>query len=224
MQRFALACVALLISGCSVVPPQSFKHSAGFEPVFPEPTVTTKAATGGIYVSRQSDSWFGRGRNFSVGDVITVLLDEATIANRTSSSDLSRVSTNSVAPTGLTNKMGTVGGLLGGANLLGGSITNKGTGVADQTASLKGSVAVTIVEVLANGNLVLRGEKQLALSEGAEVIQVSGIIRPDDIAPNNTVLSRRLAHAQIAYRGTGELAATASPGWGTSMFMKVWPF
>ena len=224
MQRIALACVALLISGCSVVPPQTLKHSTGFEPVFPEPAVTAKPATGGIYVARQSDSWFGRGRNFNVGDVITVLLDEETVANRTSKSDLSRVSTNTVAPSALTKKMTSMGGLLGGVNLTGGSITNKGTGVADQNASLKGSVAVTVVEVLANGNLVLRGEKQLALSEGSEVIQVAGIIRPDDIAPNNTVLSRRLAHAQIAYRGTGDLAATASPGWGTSLFMKAWPF
>ena len=85
-------------------------------------------------------------------------------------------------------------------------------------------VAVTVVEILANGNLVLRGEKQLALSEGSEVIQVAGIIRPEDIAPNNTVQSRRLAHAQIAYRGTGDLAAATRPGWGTNAFMKLWPF
>jgi len=85
-------------------------------------------------------------------------------------------------------------------------------------------VAVTVVEVLPNGNLVLRGEKQLALTEGAEVIQVAGIIRPDDVAPNNTVQSRRLANAQISYRGTGDLAAAAKPGWGTSMLLKLWPF
>jgi len=81
-----------------------------------------------------------------------------------------------------------------------------------------------VVEILANGNLVLRGEKQLALSEGSEVIQVAGIIRPEDIAPNNTVQSRRLAHAQIAYRGTGDLAAATRPGWGTNALMKLWPF
>jgi len=124
----------------------------------------------------------------------------------------------------MTNKMNALGGLLNGTNLLGGSISNKGTGVADQKASLSGSVAVTVVEILANGNLVLRGEKQLALSEGSEVIQVAGIIRPEDIAPNNTVQSRRLAHAQIAYRGTGDLAAATRPGWGTNALMKLWPF
>ncbi len=227
MQRFAFATLAALtfwLTGCSVVPPQPLKHTTGFEPVFPAPVVATKPSTGGIYVARQSDSWFGRGRNFQVGDVITVLLNESTQAARTQSSDVSRTSENDVATAGMTNKMNGLGGLLNGANLLGGNISNKGSGVADQKASLSGSVAVTVVEILANGNLVLRGEKQLALSEGSEVIQVAGIIRPEDIAPNNTVQSRRLAHAQIAYRGTGDLAAATRPGWGTNAFMKFWPF
>ena len=62
---------------------------------------------------------------------------------------------------------------------------------------------MAVVEVMRNGNLVVRGEKQLALTEGAEIIQVSGIVRTDDIAPNNTVQSRRLANAQIVYREIG---------------------
>ena len=109
-------------------------------------------------------------------------------------------------------------------NLLGGSISNKGSGVADQQASLSGSVAVTVVEILANGNLVVRGEKKLGLSEGTEVIQVSGVIRPQDIGPNGTVQSLRLANAQISYRGSGDLAVASKPGWGTSALMKFWPF
>ena len=83
---------------------------------------------------------------------------------------------------------------------------------------------MSVVEVMPNGNLVLRGEKQLALTEGSEIIQVAGIIRPDDVAPNNTVQSRRLANAQIAYRGSGDLANATKAGWGTSTLMKIWPF
>ncbi len=97
-------------------------------------------------------------------------------------------------------------------------------GTAGQSASLTGAVSVTVIEVLANGNLVVRGEKQLALTEGTEVIQVSGIIRPDDVSPNNMVQSRRLANAQIAYRGTGDMAAVAKTGWGTKALLKLWPF
>jgi flagellar L-ring protein precursor FlgH len=89
---------------------------------------------------------------------------------------------------------------------------------------VKGLKKNRVVEVMANGNLVLRGEKQLALTEGSEVIQVAGIIRPDDVAPNNTVQSRRLANAQIAYRGTGDLANATRAGWGTSALLKIWPF
>ena len=75
-----------------------------------------------------------------------------------------------------------------------------------------------------NGNLVVQGEKQLSLSEGGEVIQVAGIIRPQDVSPINTVLSIRLANAQISYRGSGDLANATRAGWGTSALYKFWPF
>ena len=148
---------------------------------------------------------------------MTVLLNESTQAGRTQSGVVKRTSTNDV-----------VGSLTGGflpiVNAAGGNIKSEGTGTADQTASLTGSVAVSVIDVMANGNLVLRGEKQLALTEGAEIIQVAGVVRPDDIAPNNTVQSRRLANAQITYRGTGDMAAATRAGWATSGLLKLWPF
>jgi flagellar L-ring protein precursor FlgH len=213
-----------LLTACSVLPPQAMKHTPQFEPVYPVVSEASKPATGAIYVGRQSDSWFGKGRNFQVGDVITVLLNESTQAARTQNANVSRESSNDVAPRGLQNYGTGLGGLMGGLNMLGGKINNKGTGAADQQASLSGSVAVAVVEVMPNGNLVLRGEKQLALTEGSEIIQVAGIIRPEDVAPNNTVQSRRLANAQIAYRGAGDLANATRAGWGTSALMKLWPF
>ena len=208
----------------SVMPPQALTHSPQFEPVYPVQSARETMATGAIYVGRQSDSWFGKGRNFQVGDVITVLLNESTQAARTQNGTITRDSSNTLVPTGLQNYGAGLGGFMKGINLTGGSVSNKGTGAADQQASLNGSVAVAVVEVMPNGNLVLRGEKQLALTEGSEVIQVAGIIRPDDVAPNNTVQSRRLANAQIAYRGTGDLANATRAGWGTSALLKLWPF
>ena len=224
----ALLSIALL-SACSVLPPQQLTHSAGFEPVHPPEKQADRVPTGGIYVSRQSDSWFGRGRNFQVGDVITVLLNESTQAARTQGSDLSRSSTNDVITPALQSKTAArlgspFGSAIGAMKLDGNTITSKGTGKADQEASLTGSVAVSVVSVMANGNLVLRGEKQLALTEGSEILQVSGIIRPEDVSAVNTVQSRRLANAQISYRGAGDLASTAKAGWGTSALMKLWPF
>ena len=218
------ACVLGGLSACNTMPSSNMSHSPQFEPVYPIAAAPAKPATGAIYVGRQSDSWFGKGRNFQVGDVITVLLNESTQAARTQNGTITRDSSNTLVPTGLQNYGAGLGGFMKGINLTGGSVSNKGTGAADQQASLNGSVAVAVVEVMANGNLVLRGEKQLALTEGSEVIQVAGIIRPDDVAPNNTVQSRRLANAQIAYRGTGDLANATRAGWGTSALLKIWPF
>jgi len=223
--QWLAATLLLGLSACTTaLPPQAMTHSPMFEPVYPVQNPRDSLATGAIYVGRQSDSWFGKGRNFQVGDVITVLLNESTQAARTQNGTVSRESSNDMIPKGLQNYGANLGGFMNGINLLGGKVSNKGTGAADQQASLSGSVAVSVVEVMPNGNLVLRGEKQLALTEGSEVIQVAGIIRPDDVAPNNTVQSRRLANAQIAYRGTGDLANATKAGWGTSTLLKIWPF
>ena len=216
--------LASLLTGCNVMPPQAMTHSPQFEPVYPLKQVQASTATGAIYIGRQSDSWFGKGRNFQVGDVITVLLNESTQAARSQVGSISRNSTNDMLSPGLAVLGNKLGGVMKGTDFSKTDISNKGTGTADQTASLTGSVAVSVVEVMPNGNLVLRGEKQLALTEGSEIIQVAGIIRPDDVAPNNTVQSRRLANAQIAYRGKGDLANATRAGWGTSAVLKLWPF
>ena len=218
MKHVLLALTALALSACSVLPREPLAHSEGFRPVYPVVQAQPHMATGAIYNGAQSEAFFGRGRAFQVGDVITVILDESTQAGRTQSGVVKRTSSNDVVPAA----MG--GGLLPAANLLGGTIKNEGSGTADQTATLKGSVAVSVIDVMSNGNLVLRGEKQLALTEGAEIIQVAGVVRPDDIAPNGTVQSRRLANAQITYRGTGDMAAASRAGWATSGLLKLWPF
>ena len=216
-------------------------HSPQFVPVLPVAVEKPRMATGAIYNGRQSDNWFGRVRAYNVGDVITVLLNESTQAGRTQSGTVKRAAKNDVIPSSTTAPEGLnarvqgmrlptrvlgsrLDGIMGGVDLSKANIESVGGGEADQKATLIGDVSVTVVEVLANGNLMVRGEKQLALTEGAEIIQVSGIIRPEDISPNNTVQSRRLANAQIAYRGTGDMANAAKAGWGTNALMKFWPF
>ena len=213
-----------LLQGCATEPVDMvLRPSPEFQPVYPLASDRPKIATGGIYSNRQSDAWFGRGRNYQVGDIITVLLNESTQAARTQNTDVSREAKNSL-PTGMSTKVGKMSPFLEGIDLNENKTSSTGKGKADQQASLSGSVAVTVVEILANGNLVIRGEKKLGLSEGTEVIQVSGVIRPEDIGPNSTVQSRRLANAQIAYRGSGDLANATRAGWGTSRIHKFWPF
>ena len=221
-----LVCVTALLGGCAStdLTQKTLTHSPEFAPVYPLVSDANRIPTGGIYGNRQSDAWFGRGRNFQVGDIITVLLDESTQAARTSNTDLSREAKNTGLPTGLNTEIGKISPFLQGIDLSSSGQTSKGKGVADQKATLKGSLAVTVVEVLANGNLMVRGEKKLGLAEGTEVIQVAGIIRPQDVGPNSTVQSLRLANAQIAYRGNGDVANAAKAGWGTSALHRFWPF
>lgn len=226
--------LALGLVGCAT-PPAPLAHSPEFAPVVPVAIEKPRMATGAIYNGRQSDNFFGRSRNYRVGDLITVVLDESTRAGREQSGSVARDAKNNVIPSGLTSLaqnlslptkiLGTkLNGVFNGINLNESNIESSGSGTAGQSASLTGAVSVSVVEILANGNLMVRGEKQLALTEGSEVIQVSGIIRPDDVSPNNMVQSRRLANAQIAYRGTGDMANATKPGWGTKALLAIWPF
>jgi len=224
LRFLALAAIVYLLQGCATEPVDMvLRPSPEFQPVYPLAADRQKVATGGIYSNRQSDAWFGRGRNYQVGDIITVLLNESTQAARTQNTDVSRESKNSL-PSGFNTKIGALNPILNGIDVNNNANSSKGTGKADQQASLSGSVAVTVVEILANGNLVIRGEKKLGLAEGTEVIQVSGVIRPEDIGPNSTVQSRRLANGQITYKGVGDLANSTRAGWGISALYKYWPF
>jgi flagellar L-ring protein precursor FlgH len=232
VSTIGLLALALGLSGCATAP-EPLAHTPEFAPVIPVAVEKPRMATGAIYNGRHSDNFFGRSRNYRVGDLITVMLDESTRAGREQKGSVSRDAENNVVPSGLVSKImrlpdkllgNKFDGALNGVNLNKSTIKSDGVGTAGQSASLSGAVSVTVVEVLSNGNLMVRGEKQLALTEGAEIIQVSGIIRPDDVSPNNMVQSRRLANAQISYRGTGDMAAVAKTGWGTKALLKVWPF
>ena len=218
--------VLAVLQGCASQTPvlSTLSPSPDFAPVYPLAKDQTAPATGGIYGNRQSDAWFGRGRNYQVGDLITVLLNESTQADRSQKTDISRDASNTALPSGANLLLGNIHPILDGLNMNSAKTTSSGKGTAAQGASLTGSVTVTVTDILANGNLVVRGEKKLGLSEGTEVIQVAGVIRPQDIGPNGTVQSLRLANAQIAYRGTGDLASASKPGWGTTGLMKFWPF
>ena len=213
---------ALMLSACSG--PMPIAHSTQFSPVQPLPRESVKQNTGAIFAADSTDMWQAKRRDYRVGDIITVLLSESTQAARTLNNETSREATTDAVPNGLTNRLSGLNSVLGGLKTDGGKTTNKGKGTADQQASLTGSIAATVVEVQANGNLVIRGEKQLSMSEGGEVIQVSGVIRPDDVSAISTVQSRRLANAQIAYRAAGDLANATRAGGGTSAIWKYWPF
>jgi flagellar L-ring protein precursor FlgH len=212
--------LAALVSACATTEPV-LTPTPAFAPTMPVAD-PPHLATGSIF-SGNGEDWFGRKRAYKVGDVLTVLLNETTQASRSQSTNTKRATKNDVLGS-IMEGVRPAKGPLSQIKLDGSEISSEGTGTAGQEARLVGSISVTIAEVLPNGNLVVRGEKQLALSEGSEFIQVAGIVRPQDVAPDGTVQSRRLANAQIAYRGTGELASASRPGWGTRLFQQFWPF
>lgn len=222
-------CAAGVLAGCSSPPKMAAEEFAPIVQLPPEPE---KLVTGSIYNGGRNDNWFGRKKDYRVGDIITVILNEQTQANRTTNTSAVRETSNDVAaglvPNIVSNLPGfardRAGRITNGLKLDGSEISSEATGSAVQNATLEGSVAVTVTQVLTNGNLVVRGEKVLDLSEGSETIRVAGIVRSEDIAPNGTVFSRRLANAQIAYTGTGDLASANRVPWGTGILMKLWPF
>jgi flagellar L-ring protein FlgH len=101
----------------------------------------------------------------------------------------------------------------------------QGTGESDQSNQLTGSITVTVANVLPNGLLEVRGEKWLQLNRGNEFIRINGLVRKEDISPDNTILSTRVADVRIVYSGTGTLADSNEAGWLTQFFVgNLWPF
>lgn len=214
------------------------------------PTAQVPAANdGAIYRPNYGNALFEDRTAHRVGDIITVVLSETTTSTKSTAVNMKKESGidfnedangNTLLGTNPSLSIGDiplVGGLIDKvAGTLGMSDLSLATNLqqnrdftgeadADQSNSLNGSITVTVAEVLINGNLVVRGEKWMTLNRGDEFIRISGIIRPDDVSPDNTVMSTKMANARIAYSGTGELANNASAGWLTRFFNNpIWPF
>ena len=155
---------------------------------------------------------------------MTVVLDESVDADTTTKNTASRkTKTDVLSPLQLA-KWGSPGGFLSSDLQEENEVSSTGSGVIDQSATLKGTMTAQIVEVYPNGNLLIRGEKIVNFSSGSEVVQVKGIIRPEDIQPDNTVQSKRLASAQITYKGVGPNANVQKIPWGTNLLLSIWPF
>lgn len=214
-----LTCVAvgmIALGGCSSTP-TPLKHSPEFAPIYPAPRDSSDIATGAIYKGRLSDNWFGGLRSYQVGDTLTVILYDDMQAGRSQSTNVSRATKNNYSSDA------NIGRQMEKLNFEG-ETKSDGAGDTKQGATLQGEVTVTVAEVYPNGNLFVKGEKQLALTGSAETIQISGIVRPEDIGRNNKVYSRRIANALISYTGSGEVSNAGKVGWGTNLLMKLWPF
>jgi flagellar L-ring protein precursor FlgH len=110
-------------------------------------------------------------------------------------------------------------------NEIAGQRSFAGQSDSSQSNRIDGTITVSVVERLANGNLVVSGDKWITINRGEELVRVTGIVRPVDIGPDNSVVSTKVANARIDYRGVGTLASSNSPGWLTRFFNSPWfPF
>lgn len=227
--------LATMLVGCMTTPTKPDPAYAAARPAAPPPATLNHGA---IYQDGFAVSLFEDARARRVGDVLTVVLTESTMASKeakTATAKENQVALMNPTLFGSAAKAsvhGTYAGWLplqsktGNTWEMNTDTSQKfdGSGSSSQSNSLSGKITVTVADVLANGNLVVRGEKILALNDGDEFVRLSGIIRPQDIRPGNTVLSTSIANAQITYGGNGALADANSQGWLSRFFLKFWPF
>lgn len=206
----------LVLDGCA---DEGFGRAPGVAATLAPPPVIDPPATGSLYNPAQFVSLVGDRRARRVGDLVTILLVERTQARKSATADASRDSQTNITLPDAPPFASVPRGLLSG-----GTQQNfKGNGSAAQDNQLSGEITVSVARVLPNGVLMIAGEKRLTLNRGEEQVQLTGMIRVDDLGPDNSVLSSRVADARIRYSGTGQIADQSRQGWLARFFTKVAP-
>jgi len=213
--------VLSLMAACTPLP----QRDPAFAPVKPADLQPPQQNNGSIYQSGYDMRLFEDNKAIRVGDVLTIKLREQTQAKKKADQDTKKD----------THISGSAPVLFGfpTASFLGTDMETEvafatefdGEGSSNQSNSLLGNISVTVVEVLPNGNLRVRGEKRVTLNQGDEFVRLSGIVRPVDIDSANTISSDKVADATIMYTGTGAMADASKIGWFSRILMSPWfPF
>ncbi|MCU5788415.1 flagellar basal body L-ring protein FlgH [Alloalcanivorax marinus] len=216
----APALAALLaLSGCAQLPRPSVvgeqEKVAIPQPPPPEPN-------GSLFQARRGyRPLFEDRQPVMIGDVLTVVLDEQVSASKSSQSNANRkgsaVLTPTAVPKGLED-LSDYGFDIAGEN------TFQGGGGSQAGNTFSGTITVTVLEVLGNGNLRVRGEKQILINQGTEFIRFSGVVDPLEITAGNRVPSTQVADARIEYVGDGYINEAQTMGWLQRFFLNISPF
>ena len=213
--------VLSVLAGCNA---QNAKpNDPAYAPVTSQEMNPPRENNGSIYQPGYEMALYGDRRAHRVGDIIVINLEETTQSSKSTSSTASKSSSASISnPTILGSAFG-----VGGLSLETGLSSNSsfdGSGDASQQNNLAGTIAVTVSEVMPNGVMRVRAEKWLTLSEGDEYIRITGLIRPEDVTPENEISSTRIADARISYSGNGQVQNASVMGWLGKFFMSaLWP-
>ncbi len=228
---FTFLLVATLLPGCATQVKRQGIQDDQAEIPFPELPAKVKT-DGAIYYQQGFGSLlFGDVRARQVGDIITVTLSEKTNATKQATTSTSK-----------DNKVGVTNPTLFGAPLSfsapwqggqGSSLETSleseksfdGSGASAQSNQLSGSISAVVTEVLPNGYLKIRGKKVISINRGDEFIELTGVVRPVDVSPDNSIPSRLIANARISYTGAGDVANASDMGWLAGFFNSGWwPF
>ena len=212
------------LAGCAVPKIDIAPGPTTARPADPVALSAARRPTGGIYASAPGyRPLFEDVRARDVGDTIVVKLEERINSTQSNNTSAQRTASAS-ASVPLLNKLPGAG-LLRGFGLDGES-DNKfnAKGATGASNVLSGTVAVTVTEVLPNGNLKVSGEKQIGTNRETERVRFSGVVNPTNIVGTNTVSSTQVADARIEYRGQGAIDDAQTVGWLSRFFYSFLPF
>ncbi len=204
----------LAITACSA----GGRMAAQYDALLPLDAGPSGPANGAIYQAGYDLPLFENAVARRVGDLVTIRLIENTNAAKSSSTSTKKTTAATLAGPTVAGRPVTANGV----EVLSGRVANDssfdGEGSSRQSNRLTGEITVTVIRRFANGNLLVRGEKWIGINQGREFVRLTGIVRPIDIEPDNSVPSPKVANAQIEYGGRGALADANAPGWLARFF------
>lgn len=136
------------------------------------------------------------------GDLVTILISETSVATFAATTNAAKTDKNSIG----TNILNTVFGLLNPAPTSSATSTSGGQGTTTQNGTLRAKLTAEVKAVTKRGHLIIEGTRSLVINKQNQIFRLSGIIRRDDIAADNTVLSENIAQADIRLEGKGSIA------------------
>ena len=218
LHKIILLGVLLGLAGCGTTPTSIVDKPTTARP---EVKPVQAASNGAIFQSASYRPLFEDRRARHVGDVLTIAINEKTQAGKQASSNGSKDGS-------VDSSIAAFAGLKIGALQKLGVSAESASQYADKSAvnssnNFTGSVSVTVIEVLPNGNLIVAGEKQIALDKGTEYIRLSGVVQPDTIQAGNTVSSAKVADARIEYRTSAKFDSAEVMGWLARFFLSFIP-
>ncbi len=208
----------LVLVACALVGCQAPREPGGWDTPYQPVPAAPAAANGSIYQAGRDASLFSNATARNVGDLLTIRLEERTSASKSATTSTSKSTSTKIPGPTIGGRPVTLNGVPILETELGSEHAFDGEGDSAQSNQLSGSVTVTVIGRVGNGNLLVRGQKWLALNQGKEFIRVEGVVRAIDVEPDNSIASWKVADAKIAYGGRGALEDANSMGWLARFF------